>query len=112
MSDNQLQPRESLNKANKAFLKVKPDRESMEKFRANLLMLLDHCLIPRLYSFLLIKFALLFEVTLEDLSLSIFLKSQLQPLTNQNTKLLKPLFKNVLMLKEKMFKKLRKCSIS
>ena len=38
MSDNQLQPGQSLNKA---FLKVKPDRESLEKFRANLLMLLD-----------------------------------------------------------------------
>ena len=38
MRDNQLQPRQALNKA---FLKVKPDRESIEKFRANLLMLLD-----------------------------------------------------------------------
>ncbi len=37
MRDNQLQPRQALNKA---FLKVKPDRENIEKFRANLLMLL------------------------------------------------------------------------
>ncbi len=40
MRNNQLSPRQALNKA---FLKVKPDRESIEKFRANLGRLLDLC---------------------------------------------------------------------
>jgi adenine-specific DNA-methyltransferase len=36
--NNQLQPRQSLNKA---FLKVKPNRENIEKFKTNLIRLLD-----------------------------------------------------------------------
>ncbi|MBW4694613.1 MAG: hypothetical protein KME27_22925 [Lyngbya sp. HA4199-MV5] len=38
MPDNTLQPRKALNKA---FLKVKPNRESIEKFKTNLIQLLD-----------------------------------------------------------------------
>ena len=38
MRDNKLQPRKALNKA---FLKVKPNRENIETFKNNLIKLLD-----------------------------------------------------------------------
>ena len=38
MRDNKLQPRKALNKA---FLKVKPNRENIETFKTNLIKLLD-----------------------------------------------------------------------
>jgi adenine-specific DNA-methyltransferase len=40
MSGNKLQPREALNKA---YLKVKPDRESVAEFKTNLARLIDLC---------------------------------------------------------------------